>query len=53
MRGAAEAQGNAGARSRTAPRQRQQDLQMVAGPIHTAPEETDLVEQQDAASDAA
>ncbi len=45
--------GNAGGRSRTAARQRQQDLQMVAGPIHTAPQETDLVEQHDAASDAA
>jgi chromosome segregation ATPase len=43
----------AGPRTRSAPRQRQQDLQMVAGPIHTAPEEADLVEQQDAASDAA
>ncbi|MDE1973877.1 MAG: hypothetical protein KGI48_11905 [Hyphomicrobiales bacterium] len=47
------AKGNTGARSRTAARQRQQDLQMVSGPIHTAPEEADLVEQPDAASDAA
>jgi predicted nucleic acid-binding Zn-ribbon protein len=45
--------GKTGARSRSAARPRQQDLQMVAGPIHTAPDEADLVEQHDAASDAA